>query len=120
MSLAKSSKFHFSSPPIPGLSFFSITEVCGAVYAFGGVQRKAFTSPTTPGIDNLYRFDIQKLKWVQVAKPAQQTLENWPYHRFAHSAVAYGSKLIIYGGTTYTDNGCQAFISDCWAFNTRS
>ena len=115
MSAAKSSKFHLSSPPIPGLIHFSLTEVLGAVYLFGGVQGRAFTLPTTPGIDSLYRYDFTTEQWQQF----NQKTSPWPGHRFAHTAVSYGTKLIIYGGMSYFNNN-TGFYDDCWAFDTRT
>jgi dynein heavy chain len=96
----------------PNFTGHSLSVIGDLVYLFGGND---FRKPAGPNND-LYKLDMSSndFYWTKVESSAR-----WPEPRSHHSAVVYGSKIIIFGGfrsssTRYNDIWILDTTNDEW------
>ncbi|GAA5840143.1 hypothetical protein JCM9279_002290 [Rhodotorula babjevae] len=84
-------------PPLVGSS---VTVIGDAAFVFGGRL-----VPTRTMVGTLYRLDLSTGEWTQLWPPqdggAAAPAAQGPQPRYFHSACAWGSRLVVFGGEGY-------------------
>ncbi|XP_075873496.1 uncharacterized protein klhdc3l [Nelusetta ayraudi] len=94
----------------------------GVLYVFGGLLDSAYTRPTSP----LWLYHVAKQKWLQCGGRSSSSCQaHTPSNRKAHSAVALGSAMLLYGGLVDMKGSSQEFWrldfdSLCWSLLSKA
>lgn len=126
MSLAKGRYLHVASHPVLHLFGYSLTLVNNRILLFGGIyvgpkHREPFAG------NYFYEYNLSLDKWVSLVDLNTPTVAPLldksvlPSKRACHSAVAYSSKLLLFGGSGWNSIGKQKYhCDDCWTFDTNT